>query len=48
MRRIMNKKPVVLVIMDGLGLRDSAEGNAVKAAKTPVLGIGIVYIAWYT
>ena len=33
----MNKKPVVLVIMDGLGLRDSAEGNAVKAAKTPVL-----------
>ncbi len=33
----MNKKPVVLVIMDGLGLRDSKEGNAVKAAKTPVL-----------
>ena len=33
----MNKKPVVLVIMDGLGLRDSAEGNAVKAAATPNL-----------
>ena len=33
----MNKRPVVLVIMDGLGLRDSKEGNAVKAAKTPVL-----------
>lgn len=33
----MSKRPVVLVIMDGLGLRDETEGNAVKAARTPVL-----------
>ena len=31
------KKPVVLCIMDGFGIRDSAEGNAIKAAKTPNL-----------
>ncbi len=33
----MDKKPVVLVIMDGLGLREDTAGNAVAAAKTPVL-----------
>ena len=33
----MIKKPVVLVIMDGLGLREEKEGNAVAAAKTPML-----------
>lgn len=33
----MNKKPVVLVIMDGLGLREETSGNAVAAARTPVL-----------
>lgn len=33
----MSKRPVVLVIMDGVGLRDETEGNAVKIAKTPVL-----------
>ena len=33
----MDKKPVVLVIMDGLGLRKETEGNAVAAARTPVL-----------
>ncbi len=33
----MDKKPVVLVIMDGLGLREETAGNAVAAAKTPVL-----------
>ena len=31
------KKPVVLCIMDGFGIRDTAEGNAIKAANTPVL-----------
>lgn len=31
------KKPVVLCIMDGFGIRESADGNAIKAAKTPVL-----------
>ena len=33
----MIKKPAVLVIMDGLGLRKDTKGNAVAAAKTPVL-----------
>ena len=31
------KKPVVLCIMDGFGIRDIAEGNAIKAAATPNL-----------
>ena len=33
----MNKKPVVLVVMDGVGLKDSEFGNAVKNAYTPNL-----------
>lgn len=33
----MNKKPVLLLILDGLGLREEKEGNAFAAAKTPVL-----------
>lgn len=33
----MAKRPAVLVIMDGLGLRKETEGNAVAKAKTPVL-----------
>ena len=37
MELIMGKKPVVLVIMDGLGLREEISGNAVAAARTPVL-----------
>ena len=31
------KTPTTLIIMDGFGLNDKTEGNAVKAAKTPVL-----------
>ena len=31
------KKPVVLCIMDGFGIRDVAKGNAIKAANTPNL-----------
>ena len=31
------KTPTILIIMDGFGLRDSDMGNAVHAAKTPVL-----------
>lgn len=31
------KKPVVLCIMDGFGIRKDAEGNAILAAKTPNL-----------
>ena len=31
------KGPIVTIIMDGIGLRDSEEGNAVKLSYTPVL-----------
>lgn len=33
----MNKRPVVLMILDGYGLNDKTEGNAVALAKTPVM-----------
>ena len=33
----MRKKPVVLMILDGYGLSDHIEGNAVKEANTPVM-----------
>lgn len=33
----MSKKPTVLMIMDGYGLNDKVEGNAVAQAKTPVV-----------
>lgn len=33
----MNKKPVVLLIMDGFGLREQKEGNAIAMAATPNL-----------
>lgn len=33
----MSKKPTVLMILDGYGLNDNKEGNAVSAANTPVL-----------
>ena len=33
----MVKKPVVLVVMDGIGLTDKEYGNAVKNAYTPTL-----------
>ncbi|MCM1101682.1 MAG: 2,3-bisphosphoglycerate-independent phosphoglycerate mutase [Clostridium sp.] len=33
----MNKKPVVLMILDGYGLNEKTEGNAVAQAKTPVM-----------
>ena len=33
----MKKAPTTLIIVDGLGLSARPEGNAVKAAKTPVL-----------
>ncbi len=37
----MSKKPTVLMILDGFGLNDKVEGNAVKQANTPVID-GIV------
>ncbi|MCI8477678.1 MAG: 2,3-bisphosphoglycerate-independent phosphoglycerate mutase [Oscillospiraceae bacterium] len=33
----MSKTPTTLIIMDGFGLRDAEEGNAVKNARTPHL-----------
>ena len=33
----MSKKPTVLMILDGYGLNEKTEGNAVAQAKTPVL-----------
>ena len=33
----MSKKPTVLMILDGYGLNDKAEGNAVAQGKTPVM-----------
>ena len=33
----MAKKPTVLLILDGYGLNDNKEGNAVANAKTPVM-----------
>ena len=33
----MSKKPVVLMILDGYGLNEKNEGNAVAIAKTPVM-----------
>ena len=29
------KKPISLIILDGFGINDNAEGNAIKAANTP-------------
>ena len=33
----MSKKPTVLMILDGFGLNDKTEGNAVAQAKKPVI-----------
>ncbi len=33
----MNKKPTVLMILDGYGLNEKQEGNAIAQAKTPVM-----------
>ncbi len=33
----MSKKPTVLMILDGFGLNDKTEGNAVAQAKTPII-----------
>ena len=33
----MAKRPTVLMILDGYGLNDKVEGNAVKLANTPVM-----------
>ena len=33
----MSKKPTVLMILDGYGLNENPEGNAIAMAKTPVM-----------
>ena len=33
----MNKKPTVLMILDGYGLNSNSKGNAVSIGKTPVM-----------
>ena len=33
----MSKKPTVLMILDGYGLNEQKEGNAIAQAKTPVM-----------
>ncbi len=33
----MSKKPVVLMVLDGYGLNENAEGNAIAQANTPVM-----------
>ena len=33
----MRKKPVVLMVLDGYGLSDRTEGNAIALANTPVM-----------
>ena len=33
----MSRRPVVLMILDGYGLNDKVEGNAIAQAKTPVM-----------
>ena len=33
----MKKKPAVLMILDGYGLNEKTQGNAVAQAKTPVM-----------
>ncbi|MBE5952913.1 MAG: 2,3-bisphosphoglycerate-independent phosphoglycerate mutase [Lachnospiraceae bacterium] len=33
----MSKKPVVLMVLDGYGISDNAEGNAIAMANTPVM-----------
>ena len=31
------KRPTILMILDGYGLNDKTEGNAIAQAKTPVM-----------
>ena len=34
---MMSKKPTVLMILDGYGLNDRKDGNAIAEAATPVM-----------
>ena len=39
------KKPIVLVIMDGVGKGDGGPGDAVAQAKTPTLDPSLIHIS---
>ena len=40
----MSKKPTVLLILDGYGLNDKKEGNAVALANTCLRGLAYLLI----
>ena len=45
----MRKKPVVLMILDGYGLNDKVEGNAVAHGQYPCDGFpdeGVSFCTW--
>ena len=46
----MSKKPVVLMVLDGYGLSDKTEGNAIALANTPVMDKQLVFrmVRWVT
>jgi 2,3-bisphosphoglycerate-independent phosphoglycerate mutase len=35
---IRTRRPLALIVLDGWGIRESAENNAIKMARTPVYG----------
>ena len=39
------EKPIVLVIMDGVGKGDGGSGDAVKVANTPTLDLSLIHIS---
>jgi len=50
----MSRRPVVLVVMDGIGINEDEKGNAVKSANTPTLDMlmshspyTLIKASWY-
>ena len=39
MNTMSRPQPLVVIILDGWGLRDTGEGNAIQAAKTPSMDL---------
>lgn len=44
----MAKKPIALIIMDGYGINQNTEGNAIVAAKKPHLDQAFSRISTFT
>ena len=44
----MAKKPIALIIMDGYGINQNTEGNAIVAAKKPHLDKLFLTVKWVT